>query len=183
MSRIKVFTAVTLSISLLLGPTSPVLSQIYSWTDEQGRRQISDRPPEAAVKDLKVKGGRPAGAAPASVSTSTPVAKGEERKAQTLNDKALDFNKRQIEREESRVKQEKAEAEAKERAQRCEQAQAYVRSLQAGGRATRLDPKTGERVFLDDKEREGELADARRSADSWCKPPAPAGAAGAAPPG
>ena len=49
MSRIKVFTAVTLSISLLLGPTSPVLSQIYSWTDEQGRRQISDRPPEAAV--------------------------------------------------------------------------------------------------------------------------------------
>ena len=102
--------------------------------------------------------------------------KGDERKAQTLNEKSLEFSKRQLEREESRVKQEKAEAEAKERAQRCEQAQAYVRNLQAGGRATRLDPKTGERIFLDEKEREVELADARRSADSWCKPPAPAGA-------
>ena len=33
-----------------------MLGQIYSWTDEQGRRQISDRPPEGTVKDLKVKG-------------------------------------------------------------------------------------------------------------------------------
>ncbi|MEI6320902.1 MAG: hypothetical protein WCS09_20500, partial [Pseudomonadota bacterium] len=104
-------------------------------------------------------------------------AKGDERKGQTLNEKALDFNKRQLEREENRVKQEKAEAEAKERAQRCDQAQAYVRNLQAGGRATRLDPKTGERLFLDEKEREREIVDARRSADSWCKPPS----SGAAP--
>ncbi len=175
MSRIKAVIAATLSISLLVGGTPPVLSQIYTWTDEQGRRQISDRPPEGVVKDLKVKGGRPASSSAASTSTSAPLPKGDERKAQTLNEKSLEFSKRQIEREENRVKQEKAEAEAKERAQRCEQAQAYVRNLQAGGRATRLDPKTGERIFLDEKEREVELADARRSADSWCKPPAPAG--------
>lgn len=177
MSSIKAFSAATLSIALLFSTAAPVLGQIYSWTDEQGRRQISDRPPDGTVKDLKVKGGRANGPAAPSTSTSTPVpAKGDERKGQTLNEKALDFNKRQLEREESRVKQEKAEAEAKERAQRCDQAQAYVRNLQAGGRATRLDPKTGERLFLDEKERERELADARRSADSWCKPPSPGAA-------
>ena len=38
--------------------------------------------------------------------------KGDERKAQTLNEKSLEFSKRQIEREENRVKQQKAEAEA-----------------------------------------------------------------------
>jgi len=180
MSSIKALSAATLSIALLFSTAAPVLGQIYSWTDEQGRRQISDRPPEGTVKDLKVKGTRANGpAAPStSTSTSTPApAKGDERKGQTLNEKALDFNKRQLEREENRVKQEKAEAEARERAQRCDQAQAYVRNLQAGGRATRLDPKTGERLFLDEKEREREIVDARRSADSWCKPPS----SGAAP--
>jgi hypothetical protein len=136
---------------------------------------VSDRPPEGPVKDLAVKGRQPSGP----ISTSTPVAaKPDERKAQTLNEKALEFNKRQLERDESRARQEKLDAEAKERTQRCEQAQGYVRNLQAGGRATRLDPKTGERIFLDDREREKELADAQRAADSWCKAPpaAPAGA-------
>ncbi len=176
MSSLKPFTAATLSIALLMGVSLPGFGQIYSWTDDQGRRQISDRPPEGNVKDLKVKGGRtqapatsPASAPPG---TLVPPPRPDERKSQTLNEKALEFNKRQLEREENRVKQEKAEAEARERAQRCEQAQAYVRNLQAGGRATRIDPKTGERIFLDDKERDRELADARRSADSWCKPAA-----------
>jgi hypothetical protein len=175
MSSIKALSAATLSIALLFSTGAPVLGQIYSWTDEQGRRQISDRPPEGTVKDLKVKGGRANGpiAPSTSATTSAPVP----GKGQTLNEKALDFNKRQLEREENRVKQEKAEAEARERAQRCDQAQAYVRNLQAGGRATRLDPKTGERLFLDEKEREREIVDARRSADSWCKPPS----SGAAP--
>ena len=180
MSRINGLSAATLSIALLFSTAAPVLAQIYSWTDEQGRRQISDRPPEGTVKDLKVKGGRANGpAAPStSTSTSTSTSAPVPGKGQTLNEKALDFNKRQLEREENRVKQEKAEAEAKERAQRCEQAQAYVRNLQTGGRATRLDPKTGERLFLDEKERERELVDARRSADSWCKPPSSGAAPG-----
>jgi len=99
---------------------------------------LADGDTVTVIKDLKVKGGRPTSSSAASTSTSTPLPKGDERKAQTLNEKSLEFSKRQLEREESRVKQEKAEAEAKERAQRCEQAQAYVRNLQAGGRATRL---------------------------------------------
>jgi hypothetical protein len=174
MSGSKAASAVLVSLALLVAAPAAVLGQIYSWTDEQGRRQVSDRPPEGNVKDLKVKGARATTPQAAQTpGTSVPAAKGEERKAQTLNEKALEFNKRQIERDENRVKQEKADAEARERAQRCEQAQGYLRNLQAGGRATRLDPKTGERLFLDDKERERELVEAGRAVDSWCKPPAP----------
>ena len=53
----------------------------------------------------------------------------------------------------------------------------------SGVKAIIANAATSQFSALDDKEREGELAEARRSADSWCKPPAPAGAAGAAPPG
>jgi hypothetical protein len=169
MQRLPFASVLALCATLVLMPSLPSMAQIYSWTDEQGRRQVSDRPPEGAVKDLKVKGGRtPSG--PQSVSPAPASAKTDEKRPQTLNEKALDYNKRQLEREENRAKQEKLDAEARERAQRCEQTQAYVRSLEAGQRATRLDPKTGERLYLDDKERERELAEARRSADSWCKP-------------
>jgi hypothetical protein len=167
--------------ALLGGAGAIATAQIYTWTDEQGRRQISDRPPEGGVKDLKVQGRVAPGPAPAAP-TAAAAGKGEERKGpQSVNEKALEFNKRAIEREEARAKQEKSEAEARERAQRCEQAQAYVRNLQQGGRATRLNPKTGEREFLEGAARDQELADAQRTAESWCKPPAPAPAAPAAP--
>lgn len=181
-SRSRAPGAVALALlgGVLLGSIGAIATaQIYTWTDDQGRRQVSDRPPEGSVKDLKVQGRVSSGPAP---SAPAAPAKGEERKGpQTLNEKALEFNKRMIEREEARAKQEKSEAEARERAQRCEQAQAYVRSLQQGGRATRLNPKTGEREYLEGAARDKELADAQRTADSWCKPPAAAPAAPAAP--
>lgn len=182
MSRIAVAVPALLA-ALFFAQLAGGAAPIYSWTDEQGRRQVSDRPPDGAVKELKVRGGRSASesqpaaagapAAPVTEGASAPAtspARAAEKKGATLNEKALEFNKRQIEREENRAKLEKTEAEARERAQRCEQAKGYLRNLQAGGRATRLDPKTGERLFLDDKEREREVTDAGRTADSWCRP-------------
>ncbi|MBC7781717.1 MAG: DUF4124 domain-containing protein [Proteobacteria bacterium] len=185
MARIQSRTAALVACLWIIS-TGHALAQIYTWTDAQGRRQVSDRPPDASVKDFKVQGGKvPSGpvSGPGPGAAAAPV-KGDEKKGQTLNEKALDFNKRQLERDESRIKQDKSDAESKERSQRCDQAQAYVRNLQAGGRATRLDTKTGERVFLDDKEREKELVDAQRSADSWCKPAAspPPGSTQVSPP-
>jgi len=173
MSGFVVAAVSAIVAALCLVPIAAGAAPIYSWTDEQGRRQISDRPPEGSVKDLKVRGARPASAsesttAEAKAPAAAP-ARASEKKGATLNEKALDFNKRQLEREESRAKQEKADAEARDRAQRCEQAQGYLRNLRAGGRATRLDPKTGERLFLDDKEREREILEASRSADAWCR--------------
>ena len=47
-------------------------------------------------------------------------------------------------------------------------ARAQLRGLQDGQRISRTDPKTGERVVLEDKDRPGEIAGAQKSVDQWC---------------
>jgi hypothetical protein len=79
------------------------------------------------------------------------------------------FKKRRAEQEETRQKDEKRMAEAEQRRQACESAQGYLRSLRAGERITRADPRTGERTYLDDAERAGEIARAQQAVDVNCK--------------
>jgi hypothetical protein len=90
-------------------------------------------------------------------------------KQKSLAEREADFRKRQAEGAESR---QKAEAKATETAQRreaCERSQAYLRGLQEGQRISRIDPKTGERAYLEDSDRAAEIARARSVADSNCK--------------
>jgi hypothetical protein len=84
-------------------------------------------------------------------------------------EREADFRKRQVESAEARQKDEKKAAEDQERQANCAQAQTYLRSLQAGNRIARTDPKTGERVFLDDPDRPAEVAKAQRAVDTNCK--------------
>jgi hypothetical protein len=87
----------------------------------------------------------------------------------SLAEREAEFRKRRTEGAES---SQKAEAKAAEDAQKraaCDQAQTYLRSLQDGHRISKIDPKTGERVFLDDPDRPAEVARARSVADSNCK--------------
>lgn len=86
-----------------------------------------------------------------------------------LAEREADFKKRQLEQDESRQKDEKKAAESQDRRQACESAQAYLKDLQAGNRVARTDPKTGERVFLEDPDRPAEIARAQRIADQNCK--------------
>ncbi|MGH8641617.1 MAG: hypothetical protein ACRET6_07890 [Burkholderiales bacterium] len=86
-----------------------------------------------------------------------------------MAEREADFRKRQTEGAESRQKAETKAAEAAQRREACERAQTYLRSLQEGQRIARTDPKTGERVFLEDADRTAETARARSVADSNCK--------------
>ncbi len=87
----------------------------------------------------------------------------------TYIEQDAEFRKRQVEDEEKRAKEQKALADAKERQQNCERAQASLRALQSGVRTTRINDK-GEREFLDDNMRQQEMAVAQKTADSWCNP-------------
>ncbi len=87
----------------------------------------------------------------------------------SIAERDADFRKRQTEGAEASQKDEKKAAEKAEQRQNCERAQAYVRSLQEGQRIAQLDPKTGERVFLEDADRPAEIARAQKIADSNCK--------------
>ena len=60
------------------------------------------------------------------------------------------------------------QAEAKDAERNCLEARSNLKQLQEGMRVSRVDPRTGERSFLDDKERPGEIASAQRAVDNWC---------------
>lgn len=88
--------------------------------------------------------------------------------AKSLAEREADFKKRQTEQQEAAKKSAAKETEASDRAKNCENAQGYLKSLQSGGRIARTDPKTGERVFVEDTERAAELERAQRAVDSNC---------------
>ena len=100
---------------------------------------------------------------------NTPAAAPAAPKQRTLAEQEAEFRKRQIEKQEAASKAEKKNAEAEQKRQACDQSQAYLRSLEAGQRITRTDPKTGERSFLGDADYPKEIASAQRAAAANCK--------------
>lgn len=79
------------------------------------------------------------------------------------------FRKRQVEQQETQQKADKQAAEADQKRQACDSARAYLKSVQDGIRLTRTDPKTGERVYLEDAQYAAETAKAQRAVDQNCK--------------
>lgn len=90
-------------------------------------------------------------------------------KQKSLAESEVDFRKRQTEGAEAQKKAEAKAAEVAQRREACDRAQTYLRSLQEGQRISRIDPKTGERVFLEDADRAAEVTRARNVADANCK--------------
>src|SRR5689334_9290195 len=68
----------------------------------------------------------------------------------SLAERDAEFRKRQIEKEEAETKAGKKMAEATDRKRACEDARSYLKALEEGQRVMRVDPKTGERVYLGD---------------------------------
>jgi hypothetical protein len=87
----------------------------------------------------------------------------------SLAEREAEFRKRQMEKQEATAKAEKKSAEEGERKRACEGSRAYLKSLQEKQRITRTDPKTGERVFLEDAEYPREIARAQQSVSQNCK--------------
>jgi len=144
-------------IALLLAVSSAGMAQMYKWRDASGRIQYSDTPPPAGAKEvqeMRKPQAPPPSAAPA---------------AKSVADQDAAFRKRTAEREESRVKQAKAEEDEAIRLRNCEQARGQAAALQTGGRMARFNDK-GERIAIDDNERERSIAEAQRAIEEWCNP-------------
>ncbi len=90
-------------------------------------------------------------------------------KPKTLAEQDADFKKRRTDQADTQAKQEKEAAEKAQRQRACEDARNYHASLESGARISRTDPKTGERVFLEDSGRAKELANAQQSLQANCK--------------
>jgi hypothetical protein len=129
----------------------------YKWVDKDGKTRYGDTPPPG-VKATKM--GAPAsgrGPAPVPAAASKDAKKG----PMTPAEKEQDYRNRQ---EEAKKEQEKAEKERKheqDKSEDCARNREYVMTLESGQRIMRTRPD-GERYYLEDAQREQELAEAKR---------------------
>lgn len=142
-------------IMVLLSGTA--YGQLLKCVDKSGRVEYANVcPPGARQEQTGIKN------TPASAeSPATPQ--------KSLAEREAEFRKRQTEQQEAQAKQDKKMAENQQMQRACEDSRAYLKSLQSGNRIARTDPKTGERVFLEDKDYAGETASAQRLVDTNCK--------------
>ena len=87
----------------------------------------------------------------------------------SLAEQDAEFRKRQVAKEEAQAKDAKKSADEALRQRACNDARAYLKNLQSGNRIVSADPKTGERVYLEDSQYAGEIAAAQRSIETNCK--------------
>ncbi|MBK7356364.1 DUF4124 domain-containing protein [Propionivibrio sp.] len=144
---------IALAVFALLAATL-ANAEIYQWKDANGKTIYSDQPPVGVVRQPK-KIETP----PPAESKSTP---------QTLADRDLDFRKRQKEAEESAEKAKKEQSTAADKKQFCENTRRRLQALESGERIALLDDK-GERYYMDDAQREQEIAKLRQNIGSNCK--------------
>jgi len=78
------------------------------------------------------------------------------------------FQKRQQERAEAEQKAAQERAEAQEKRANCDSAQASLRQLQSGQRLSTVNA-AGERVYLDDEQRNGQIPRQQKAVADWCR--------------
>ena len=145
---------------VLLLAASGATAQILECVDAKGNKSVAQFCPPGTVKENKLmKGG--AGPGPtAAPGTAAP--------AKSVSDRDAEFKKRTQDRQEAEAKAAKEKSDSRESEKNCLDARAQLRALQDGQRIARTDPKTGERVVLEDNDRPAEIAAAQKSVDQWC---------------
>jgi uncharacterized protein DUF4124 len=170
MARPIVVLLAVLAASLL---ALPVEAQ-WKWRDKSGHTQYSDLPPPAGTADQDILA-RPS----PSLRRSTPstVAAAQPAFAASAAASAVARNPVDAELEAKRKKAE-ADAAAKSkadqdknaalRADNCSRAKAQLTTLESGIRLAQTNAKTGEREFLDDKQRADEVRRTREVITADC---------------
>jgi hypothetical protein len=129
--------------------------------------KASPPPAPAAAPAAGAGAGAGAGAAASGSTSPTPAAPGAGPKSTAERD--ADFRKRQMEKQEASAKDDKKAADAAQNKRACDDSRAYLKSLQAGNRITRTDPKTGERNYLNESDYSGEIARTQQTLQANCK--------------
>jgi hypothetical protein len=134
--------------------------QLLKCVSPDGRVEYaSDCPP--GTKEVQT-GIRSTREGPASSGAGSPQQK-------SIAEREAEFRKRQMEGADARKKEEAKAAELAQNRENCERARIYLRSLQEGQRISQIDPRSGERVYLEDPQRPAEIARAQQAVDSNCR--------------
>lgn len=129
---------------------------MYKWVDEKGTTHFSERPPPDEKTEKKASKVTPKVVPPSGGGAYDPNA---------WKSKEAEARKRQVDR----GQQESAQAkDAAKRADVCDRARSRVAFLENSGRIFRDNPD-GSRTFMEDKQREAEIARAREVANEACR--------------
>jgi hypothetical protein len=148
-----------IALIVLLAPFA-AHGQLLKCVGPDGRVEYATECPPGA-KEVQT-GIRSTREGPSSSGASSPQQK-------SIAEREAEFRKRQMEGAEAQKKEEAKAAEMAQNRENCERARIYLKSLQEGQRIAQIDPKTYERVFLEDPDRPAAIAKAQQAADSWCK--------------
>lgn len=141
------FAAAALLVSTLVN------AQIYQWKDVNGKIIISDKPPVGIASDQrKIE-------AKAAASSAPPQ--------KLPADQEMDFRKRQQVSQEKSDEAKKIESAAAKQKENCERMRRNLVLLESGERIAQRDDR-GERSFMDDTQREQEIAKVLQALHSSC---------------
>ena len=87
----------------------------------------------------------------------------------SLAERDAESRKRAAEKQEQLAQEQKKAGEDAQRLRACDDSRAYLKSLQAGNRIIKNDPRTGERIVLEDAAYPKEIAAAEQSVAANCK--------------
>lgn len=130
-------------------------AQVFECVDARGAREYAQVCPAGTVRQRQLQRG-----------DDVPPPPAEGKSAAQLD---AEFRQRQAEREAAAAKaaEERTQRETAER--NCLQARAQLKALNEGQRMQRIDPVTGERIFLGDAERAADAVQQQKLIDQWCK--------------
>lgn len=152
------------ALALMVLSAGAYAAQINKCLDSSGKVVgYGDCPPGTRSETSTVKSA-PAPAPAPSKGEAAPAAG-----PKTAAEKDADFRKRQMEKQEADAKDAKKAAAAEQNKQACEESRAYLTSLKSGNRIQKTDPKTGERIYLQDNEYAGEIARTEQKIKNWCR--------------
>jgi len=128
---------------------------LYKWVDEKGvTHYTQEPPPDGKATKIEPK-------------VDAPAAKPES--SESWREREVEFRRRRLEKERNDEKAQAGADEAeKQRRARCLQAQEELHIMEPGHPVYRVNEK-GERVYLEDAEREAAAKRWRDQADKWCR--------------
>lgn len=163
------------SAALLISPTSAVAGMQWKWKDATGAVQYSDRPPPAGTPDKDILT-RPA-ASRAALAATKPLtdaasaaapASGASKPEVKAVESELEAKRKKAEDEKKAAQKAEEDKAAKNRADNCQRARGYQRTLNDGVRISRTNAN-GEREILDDKGRADEQRQVEEIIRNNCK--------------
>ena len=139
---------------------TPAAAQIYKYKDASGRTVVSDKPPPGKGPSKPAPLDEPVAETP----PSAPVA----QEGKLATDPKLEAKRKELEAKQKAEADEKQRAYDKQMKEFCSEAKRHLAALESGQRVARYNQSTGEREFLEDDQRNEEIARIRQKT-SECK--------------